>query len=129
MLLVIFFSYFYTFIQFNPQELSETLQKNGGFIPGIRAGEPTYRFLNDTLTKILVPGSIIVGLIAVLPNIIYSSLKVPAYIAYLMGGTSLLIMVGVALDTLTQIESQLIVHHYDGFLKKGRIRGRGTRYV
>lgn len=129
MLLVIFFSYFYTFIQFNPQELAETLQKNGGFVPGIRAGEPTYRFLNDTLNKILVPGSIVIGLIAVLPNIIYSALSVPTYIAYLMGGTSLLIMVGVALDTLTQIESQLIVHHYDGFLKKGKIRGRGTRYV
>ncbi|MFN4245359.1 MAG: preprotein translocase subunit SecY [Brevinematia bacterium] len=129
MLLVIFFSYFYTFIQFNPQDLAENLQKSGGFIPGIRAGDPTYRFLNNTLTKILVPGSIIVGLIAVLPNIIYSSLSVPQYIAYLMGGTSLLIMVGVALDTLTQIESQLIVHHYDGFLKKGKIRGRGTRYV
>ncbi|MEN2998306.1 MAG: preprotein translocase subunit SecY [Brevinematia bacterium] len=129
MLLVIFFSYFYTFIQFNPQELSETLQKNGGFIPGIRAGEPTFRFLNDTINRVLVPGSIIVGLIAVLPNLIYGSLNVPTYIAYLMGGTSLLIMVGVALDTLTQIESQLIVHHYDGFLKKGRIRGRGTRYV
>ncbi|MCX8029839.1 MAG: preprotein translocase subunit SecY [Brevinematales bacterium] len=129
MLLVIFFSYFYTFIQFNPQELAETLQKNGGFIPGIRAGDPTYRFLNDTLNRILVPGSIIVGLIAILPNIIYGSLNVPTYIAYLLGGTSLLIMVGVALDTLTQIESQLIVHHYDGFLKKGKIRGRGTRYV
>lgn len=129
MILVIFFSYFYTFIQFNPQELAETLQKNGGFIPGIRAGDPTHRFLNDTLNRILVPGSIIVGLIAVLPNIIYGSLNVPTYIAYLMGGTSLLIMVGVALDTLTQIESQLVVHHYDGFLKKGRIRGRGTRYV
>lgn len=129
MLLVIFFSYFYTFIQFNPQELAENLQRNGGFIPGIRAGDPTYRFLNDTLNRLLVPGSIIVGLIAVLPNIIYSALKVPTYIAYLMGGTSLLIMVGVALDTLTQIESQLIMHHYDGFLKKGKIRGRGTRYV
>ncbi len=129
MLLVIFFSYFYTFIQFNPQDLAENLQKSGGFIPGIRAGAPTYKFINDTITKILVPGSVIVGLIAVLPNIIYSSLSVPTYIAYLMGGTSLLIMVGVSLDTLTQIESQLIVHHYDGFLKKGKIRGRGTRYV
>ena len=128
-LLVIFFSYFYTFIQFNPQDLAEMLQKNGGFIPGIRPGENTYRFLNDTLNKVLVPGSIIVGIIAVAPNILYSSLKVPTYIAYLLGGTSLLIMVGVALDTLTQIESQLIMHHYDGFLKKGRIRGRGTRYV
>jgi len=128
-LLVIFFSYFYTFIQFNPQDLAEMLQKNGGFITGIRPGENTYKFLNNTLNKLLVPGSIIVGIIAVAPNIIYSALKVPTYIAYLLGGTSLLIMVGVALDTLTQIESQLIMHHYDGFLKKGRIRGRGTRYV
>jgi preprotein translocase subunit SecY len=129
MLLVIFFSYFYTFIQFNPQDLAETLQKNGGFIPGIRPGENTHRFLNDTLNKILVPGSIIIGIIAVAPNLLYSALKIPTYIAYLLGGTSLLIMVGVALDTLTQIESQLIMHHYDGFLKKGKIRGRGTRYV
>ncbi len=128
-LLVVFFSYFYTFIQLNPQDLAENLQKNGGFIPGVRPGDHTYQFLNKTISRLLLPGSIYVGLIAVLPNIVLNTFSIPTYIAYLLGGTSLLIMVGVSLDTLTQIESQLIMNHYDGFLKKGRIRGRGTKYV
>jgi len=123
-LLVIFFAYFYTQVILNPVEIAENLKKSGGYIPGIRPGKNTEDYLNNVITRIILPGSIFLAFIAILPNIANEFFNLPTTFAYLMGGTSLLIVVGVALDTINQIESQLIMHHYDGFLSKGRIRGR-----
>jgi preprotein translocase subunit SecY len=125
-LLVIFFAYFYTAIQFNPKDLADTIKKNGGFIPGIRPGKNTADFLEWTLNRITLSGGIFLAVIAIVPDIIIRLWpeQVPTTMAYLFGGTSLLIIVGVALDTLKQIESQMMMRHYDGFMKKGRIRGR-----
>ena len=124
MLLVIFFAYFYTAIYFNPAEIAENMKKQGGFIPGIRPGQNTANFLSKMLNRITLPGSIFLGLIAIFPDIVQSYLKISANFARLMGGTSILIMVGVALDTVKQIESHLLMRNYKGFLKKGKIIGR-----
>lgn len=125
-MLVIFFSYFYTAIQFNPKDLADTIKKNGGFIPGIRPGKNTADFLEWTLNRITLSGGIFLAGIAIVPDIIIRLWpeQVPTTMAYLFGGTSLLIIVGVALDTLKQIESQMMMRHYEGFMKKGKIRGR-----
>lgn len=125
-LLIIFFCYFYTAIQFNPNDLSENLKKYGGFIPGIRPGQNTADYIMHILNRITLPGSIFLALIAIVPDFIIRIWpeEVSPGMAYLFGGTSLLIIVGVALDTLKQIESQLLMRHYDGFFKKGRIKGR-----
>lgn len=124
--LIIFFAFFYTGIRFNPTEIADNLKKYGGFIPGIRPGQNTSDYLLYILNRITLSGSIFLALIAIVPDFIIRIWpeQVSAEMAYLFGGTSLLIIVGVALDTLKQIESQLIMRHYDGFLKKGRIRGR-----
>jgi len=123
-LLIIFFTYFYTAIAFNPQDVAENMKKQGGFIPGIRPGKQTSEFIDNILTKITLPGSIFLAIIAILPLFAERVLGVDQSFASFFGGTSLLIMVGVALDTLQQIESHLLMRHYDGFMKSGKLRGR-----
>ncbi|NQU08888.1 MAG: preprotein translocase subunit SecY [Candidatus Abyssubacteria bacterium] len=123
-LLIVFFAYFYTAITFNPIDVVDNLKKYGGFVPGIRPGRPTAEYLDRVMTRITLPGSIALAIVAVLPTMIGYSMRVPYLVASFFGGTSLLIVVGVALDTVQQIESHLLVRHYDGFMKKGRIRAR-----
>lgn len=124
--LIIFFSFFYTAIRFNPVEIADNLKKYGGFIPGIRPGQNTSDYIMGILNRILLFGSLFLTLIAVIPDFILRIWpeQVSAEMAYLFGGTSLLIIVGVALDTLKQIESQLLMRHYDGFLKNVKMKGR-----
>jgi len=123
-LLIIFFTYFYTAIAFNPQDVAENMKKQGGFIPGIRPGKQTSEFIDNILTKITLPGSVFLAIIAILPLFAERALGVDGSFASFFGGTSLLIMVGVALDTLQQIESHLLMRHYDGFMKSGKLKGR-----
>jgi preprotein translocase subunit SecY len=118
--IIIFFTYFYTAIMFNPADLADNMKKHGGFIPGIRPGKRTAEYIDRILTHITLPGAVFLALIAILPFVLINQLAVP----FFFGGTGLLIVVGVALDTLQQIESHLLMRHYDGFLKKGRLRGR-----
>ncbi|MCK4305522.1 MAG: preprotein translocase subunit SecY, partial [Candidatus Eisenbacteria sp.] len=118
-LMIIFFCYFYTAIVLNPVDLAENMKKYGGFVPGIRQGRPTANYIDRILTRITFPGAIYLAAVAVLPDILIYKAGMPFY----FGGTSLLIVVGVALDTLQQIEGHLLVRHYDGFLKKTRLRG------
>ncbi|NUN09900.1 MAG: preprotein translocase subunit SecY [Ignavibacteriaceae bacterium] len=122
-LMIVFFTYFYTAIAFNPKEVADTMKKQGGFVPGIRPGKATSEFIDNILTKITLPGSIFLALIAILPAFV-SGFGVTGRFAQFFGGTSLLIIVGVALDTLQQIESHLLMRHYDGFMKSGKIKGR-----
>ncbi len=124
--IIIFFTYFYTAIIFNPKDTAENMKKNGGFIPGVRPGKATADYIENILTKITLPGSIFLALIAILPTFVSNVLNVPPLFASFFGGTSLLIVVGVALDSLQQIESYLLMRHYDGFMKSGKIRGRAT---
>jgi len=119
-LIIVFFTYFYTAVVLNPQDVAENMRKYGGFVPGIRPGKKTAEYIDRVLTRITLPGAIALGLIAVLPDALLSALNMP----FRFGGTSILIVVGVALDTLAQIESHLLMRHYEGFVKKGRIRGR-----
>lgn len=121
--MIVFFTYFYTAIAFNPKDVSENMQKQGGFIPGIRPGKHTADFIDNILTKITLPGSIFLAIIAILPAFVSRFGVTPSF-AQFFGGTSLLIMVGVALDTLQQVESHLLMRHYDGFMKSGRMKGR-----
>jgi preprotein translocase subunit SecY len=123
-LLIIFFAYFYTAVTFNTQDVAQNMKKYGGFIPGIRAGKPTAEYLDSVLTHITLPGAMSLAAIAVFPDLIMSWLKVPYIVASFFGGTGLLIIVGVMLDTMRQIESHLLMRHYDGFMKKGHLRGR-----
>ncbi|MEK7728829.1 MAG: preprotein translocase subunit SecY [candidate division KSB1 bacterium] len=124
-ILIVFFTYFYTAIAFNPIDVAENMKKHGGFIPGVRPGKKTSEFIDNILTKITLPGSIFLALIAVFPYlVIVRFFKVSYDFASFFGGTSLLIVVGVALDLLQQLESHLLMRHYDGFMKGGRIRGR-----
>ena len=119
-LLIIGFTYFYTAVQINPIQMAEDLQKYGGFIPGIRAGKQTADYINTTLTRITLPGAVFLAAIAVIPIIITSQLNV----GNMVEGASILIVVGVVLDTMSQIESYLTVRHYEGFLKDRKLRGR-----
>lgn len=119
----VFFTYFYTAIAINPKEMADTMKRQGGFIPGVRPGKSTVDFIDNILTKITFPGSLFLSFIAILPAIVTRFGVTPGF-AMFFGGTSLLIIVGVALDTLQQIESHLLMRHYDGFMKSGRIRGR-----
>ena len=121
--MIIFFTYFYTAVAFNPKDVAETMQKQGGFIPGIRPGKNTSDFIDNILTKITLPGSIFLAIVAILPAFMIR-MGVTANFASFFGGTSLLIVVGVGLDTLQQIESHLLMRHYDGFMKSGKIKGR-----
>jgi len=123
-LLIIFFCYFYTAIVFNPLDLSENMKKYGGFIPGIRPGAPTAEYLDYIMTRITLFGAVFIAFIAIFPDFIMAWLKVPYLVASFFGGTGILIIVGVMLDTLKQIESHLLTHHYEGFIKSGHIRGR-----
>ena len=122
-LLIIFFAYFYTQVQFNPAEIAKNIRENGGSIPGIRT-DKTEEYLQKVLNRIVLPGSLYLAGLAVLPTIIQSLFGFPQSIAMLMGGTSLLIIVGVDLDTMSQIEALLKMHHHDGLVKKGKIRSR-----
>lgn len=123
-IMIIFFTYFYTAIAFDPVQVSSTMKQQGGFIPGVRPGKKTAEFIDNILTRVTLPGSIFLAFIAIFPYIIMNAMDVGYDLASFFGGTSLLIIVGVALDTLQQIESHLMMRHYDGFLAKGRIRGR-----
>lgn len=123
-LLIVFFCYFYTAIVFNPKDLADNMKKYGGFIPGIRPGQPTVEFLNYVMTRITLAGALFIVLIAILPDLIMAGLNVPYLIASFFGGTGILIIVGVVLDTIKQIESHLLMRHYEGFIKSGKIRGR-----
>jgi len=122
--LIIFFTYFWTAMQFRPDQIASDMKKNGAFIPGIRQGKPTQDYLESTMNRITVIGAVFLSLIAILPNIVGRMLGVPQTISYFFGGTALLILVGVVLDTMKQVESHLIMKRYEGFMKKGRIRGR-----
>ena len=122
-LLIVFFTYFYTAIAFNPKDVSDNMKKQGGFIPGVRPGKPTSDYIDNILTKITLPGAIFLAIIAILPTFLMK-VGVTTGLASFFGGTSLLIIVGVALDTLQQIESHLLMRHYDGFMKSGKIRSR-----
>jgi len=120
-IIIVFFTYFYTAVVLNPNDLAENMRKYGGFIPGIRPGRHTAQYIDKVLSRITLPGAFFLAAVAVLPDVIIATFHVPA-VGF--GGTSVLIVVGVALDTLQQIESHLLMRHYEGFVKRGRIRGR-----
>lgn len=124
-LLIVAFTYFYTAITINPSQIAEDLKKNGGFIPGVKPGKKTADFLDTILSRITLPGSIFLALVAIMPAFV-SLINVNQQFAQFFGGTSLLIMVGVVLDTLQQIESHLMMRHYDGLTKSGRIKGKSS---
>jgi preprotein translocase subunit SecY len=122
--MIFFFSYFWVATQFQPAQIADDLKKYGGYIPGVRPGKPTSDFLDFTMTRLTFAGAVFLTLIAVLPSLLSQGLHVPQITAQFFGGTSLLIIVGVILDTMRQVETHLIQRHYDGFLRRGRIRGR-----
>jgi len=124
--MIVGFTYFYTAVAFNPIDVADNMKKQGGFIPGVRPGKSTADFIDNILSRITLPASVFLGFIAVLPNIIarFSNGGIDISTASFFGGTSILILVGVALDTLQQIESQLLMRNYEGFLKSGKIKGR-----
>ena len=123
-LLVIAFTYFYTAIIINPQMMADDMKRNGGFIPGVKPGKQTVNYIDTIMTRITLPGSFFLAIVAILPALAMKFLNIQQAFAYFYGGTSLLIMVGVILDTLKQIESYLLMRHYDGLMKTGRIQGR-----
>jgi preprotein translocase subunit SecY len=120
-LMIIFFSYFYTAVVFNPEETADNLKKYGGFIPGIRPGTNTAEYFDFVLTRLTTIGAIYMCIVCLLPEILISHYGVPFY----FGGTSLLIIVSVTMDTVTQIQSHLLAHQYEGLIKKARVKGRG----
>jgi len=122
--LVIAFTYFYTAIIINPQMMADDMKRNGGFIPGVKPGKQTVNYIDTIMTRITLPGSVFLAIVAILPAFAMRFLNIQQSFAYFYGGTSLLIMVGVILDTLKQIESHLLMRHYDGLMKTGRIQGR-----
>lgn len=122
--LIMFFAYFYTAITFNPVDIADNMKKYGGFVPGIRPGRQTAEYLDFIMTRITFPGAIFLAIIAVLPSLISGWLKIPYLVASFFGGTGLLIIVGVMLDTMKQIESHLLMRHYEGFMKKGKLKAR-----
>jgi preprotein translocase subunit SecY len=125
--LIFFFSYFWVATQFQPQQIADDLKKAGGYIPGVRPGKPTAEFLDKAMTRLTFAGAIFLLMIALLPDMLSRSAGVPPLAAQFFGGTSILIVVGVVLDTMRQIETHLLQRHYDGFLRKGRLRGRFDR--
>lgn len=126
-LMIFFFSYFWVATMFQPNQIADDLKKNGGYIPGVRPGKPTAEFLDRTMSRLTFAGAIFLTVVAVLPPILTALMGVPALAAQFFGGTGLLIMVGVLLDVMRQVETHLIQRHYDGFLRKGRLRGRFDR--
>ncbi|MBR6774136.1 MAG: preprotein translocase subunit SecY, partial [Bacteroidales bacterium] len=125
-ILIIVFTYFYTAVTINPAQMAEDIKKNGGFIPGVKPGKKTQEFFDEIISRITLPGSVFLGVVAIMPAIV-SILGVNQQFSQFYGGTSLLILVGVVLDTLQQIESHLLMRHYDGLTKAGRIKGRSGR--
>jgi preprotein translocase subunit SecY len=123
-LLIVFFTYFWTATQFHPDQIASDMKKNGAFVPGVRQGKPTQEFLELTMSRITFLGAFLLALLAILPNIVASSLGVSPTISYFFGGTALLILVGVVLDTMKQVDSHLLMKRYDGFMKRSRARGR-----
>ncbi len=126
--MIIIFTYFYTAISVNPSQMADDMKKNGGFVPGVKPGRKTSEFIDDIMSKITLPGSIFLALVAILPSFANMA-GVNSNFAQFYGGTSLLIVVGVVLDTLQQIESHLLMRHYDGLMKSGRIKGRSAAGV
>ena len=124
-MLILFFSYFWVSVMFKPIQIADDLKKYGGYIPGVRPGEPTARFLDFVMTRLTLAGAVFLTVIAVFPDLLMNKLHVPQRIAIFFGGTGMLITVGVILDTMKQVETFLLQRHYDGFLKKGRVRSRG----
>ena len=118
--LIVFFAFFYTAIVFNPEDTADNLRKNGGYIPGIRPGQPTADYLDYILTRLTVLGATYLSAVCILPEILISQYAVPFY----LGGTSLLIVVTVTLDTVSQVQSHMLAHQYDGLIKKSRLKGR-----
>jgi len=125
--MIFFFSYFWVATQFQPQQIADDLKKYGGYIPGVRPGKPTADFLDFTMTRLTFAGAVFLTIIAIMPQFLSRQMGVPPLAAQFFGGTSLLIMVGVVLETMRQIETHLIQRHYDGFLRKGKARGRYDR--
>ena len=123
-LMILFFSYFWVATQFNELQIADDLKKNGGYIPGVRPGPGTSEYLHKAMSRITLAGAIFLTVIAVIPVVMYRGMQVPQSVSQFFGGTSILITVGVLLDTMRQVESHLMMRHYDGFLKKGRLRGR-----
>jgi preprotein translocase subunit SecY len=123
-LMILFFSYFWVATQFNPLQIADDLKKYGGYVPGIRPGKPTAEHLDHTMTRITLAGAIFLTVIAVIPIILFRNFRIPYLTASFFGGTSMLITVGVLLDTMRQVEAHLVMRHYDGFLRKGKLRGR-----
>jgi preprotein translocase subunit SecY len=124
-ILIIAFTYFYTAVTINPVQMAEDMKKNGGFIPGVKPGRKTVDFFDTVMSRITLPGSIFLAIIAILPALAVQVGVTPQF-AQFFGGTSLLILVGVILDTLQQIESHLLMRHYDGLMKSGRVKGRAS---
>jgi preprotein translocase subunit SecY len=122
--LILFFSYFWVATQFNELQIADDLKKNGGYIPGVRPGQATSDYLHHAMTRITLAGAIFLTVIAVIPIMLTRWMNIPYDVTQFFGGTSMLITVGVMLDTMRQVESHLLMRHYDGFLKKGRLRGR-----
>ena len=118
--------YFWVSIMFKPVQIADDLKKNGGYVPGVRPGEHTARFLDFVMTRLTLAGAVFLTIIAVFPDFIFKTANVSYNVATFFGGTGMLIIVGVVLDTMRQIETFLLQRHYDGFLRKGRIRGRST---
>jgi preprotein translocase subunit SecY len=123
-LMILFFSYFWVATQFNELQIADDLKKNGGYIPGVRPGQATSDYLHNAMSRITLAGAVFLTIIAVIPILLYSRMDIPYPVATFFGGTSMLIMVGVLLDTMRQMETHLLMRHYDGFLKKGRLKGR-----
>lgn len=123
-LLILAFSYFWVANMFNPVQISDNLKKEGAYIPGIRPGKPTAEFLDTTMTRVTFAGAVFLTALAIFPMLLTKWLKIPYGVASFFGGTSLLIIVGVTIDTLSQMESHLTMRNYDGFLKRGRLRSR-----
>jgi preprotein translocase subunit SecY len=123
-LMILFFTYFYAAVAFNPVDVADNMQKYGGFVPGVRPGKFTAEYIDHVLSRVMLPAAGFFAVVAILPYFLQKTLNVSTTFSYFFGGTSLLIMVGVALDTLQQMESHLLMRHYDGFLKTGRLRGR-----
>jgi preprotein translocase subunit SecY len=128
-ILIIFFTYFYTSIIFNPVDLAENLKKQGAFVPGVKPGARTAEYIDRVLTRISLPGSLFLAAIAIFPFMLLESVGVP-FLGGILGGTGLLIVVGVGLDTVQQMQQHLLLRHYDGFMKRGRVKFRGRqRYM
>jgi preprotein translocase subunit SecY len=122
--MILFFSYFWNATTFNELQIADDMKKNGGYVPGVRPGQATADYLHNALSRLTLAGAIFLTIIAVIPIMMRDAMNIPTTVSQFFGGTSILITVGVLLDTMRQVESHLMMRHYDGFLKKGRLRGR-----